>query len=75
MKLRMQNTSTKHTVYCHILPLSQDVLNSVRMGTSELRIRMGSEPRKFIEVAEYKLFSGKKKKWQQANGEKHSAKL
>lgn len=44
----------------HISPLSQDVLNSVRTLASELRITMGSEPRKFMEVAEYKSFSGKK---------------
>ena len=34
-------------------------MNSVRMETGELRIRTGSEPRKFIDVAEYRLFSGK----------------
>lgn len=43
-------------------------MNSVRKGGSELRIRMGSEPRKFIEVAEYKSFSGKKKKKKMAAG-------
>lgn len=52
----------QNTVRGHISPLSQDVLNSVRMVTGELRITMGSEPRKFIEVAEYKSFTGKKKK-------------
>lgn len=60
MKLRISNASTKHSACGHISPLSQDVLNSVRMVTGELRITMGSEPRKFIEVAEYKSFSGKK---------------
>lgn len=42
-----------------IPPLSKDDLNSVRMMTGELRIMTGSEPRKFIEVAEYKSFPGK----------------
>lgn len=48
----------KHITHHHILPWSQELLNSVRMETGELRIRTGSEPRKFIEVAEYRLFSG-----------------
>lgn len=41
-----------------MLPLSHELLNSVRMETGELRIKTGSEPRKFMDVAEYKFLSG-----------------
>lgn len=51
-------TMTSKTAYYYILPLSQELLNSVRMMLEELRIRTGSEPRKFIEVAEYRVLSG-----------------
>lgn len=37
--------------FFYILPLSQELLNSVRMLPDE-RIRAGSEPRKFTDVAE-----------------------
>lgn len=41
----------KKIFFFYILPLSQELLNSVRMLPDE-RIRTGSEPRKFIDVAE-----------------------
>lgn len=61
MELRTANASGEGSARGPVSPLSQDVLNSVRMVTEELRITMGSEPRKFIEVAEYKSFSAGKK--------------
>lgn len=37
-------------------PLSQELLNSVRRGKSELRRTTGSEPKKLMDVAEYRSF-------------------
>lgn len=37
-------------------PLSQELLNSVRRAKSELRRTTGSEPKKLIDVAEYRSF-------------------
>lgn len=45
------NRFKKIFFFFYILPLSQELLNSVRMLPDE-RIRTGSEPRKFIDVAE-----------------------
>lgn len=37
-------------------PLSQELLNSVRRAKSELRRTTGSEPKKLMDVAEYRSF-------------------
>lgn len=37
-------------------PLSQELLNSVRRAMFELRRITGSEPKKLIDVAEYRSF-------------------
>lgn len=57
--MKQFSTDRESLVGIEILPLSQELLNSVRMETGELRISTGSEPRKFIEVAEYSALSNK----------------
>lgn len=45
-----------HTSQRRNSPLSQELLNSVRTAKSELRRITGSEPKKLMDVAEYRSF-------------------
>lgn len=54
-------------------PLSQELLNSVRRAKFELRRTTGSEPKKLMDVAEYRSFpvgqeqEMKKNSWKSIN--------
>lgn len=47
--------SQNHT-HVQSSPLSQELLNSVRRAKSELRRTTGSEPKKLMDMAEYRSF-------------------